>query len=50
MHFSVSDFCYFFEKKKDSKINIYIDKKYSSFMQRVSVEVEHGCERDLKNK
>ena len=36
------------EKKKDSKINI--DKKYSSFMQRVSVEVEHGCERDVKNK
>ena len=48
MHFSVLDFCYFLEKKKDLKINI--DKKYSSFMQRVSVEVEHGCERDVKNK
>lgn len=47
MHFSVLDFCYFFGKKN---LKINIDKKYSSFMQRVSVEVEHGCERDVKNK
>lgn len=50
MHFSVSDFCYFFEKKKRFEDKINIDNKYSSFMQRVSVEVEHGCERDVKNK
>ena len=47
MHFSVPDSVTSL-KKKDLKINI--DKKYSSFMQRVSVEVEHGCERDVKNK